>query len=73
MPQITAELTDEELLILTTLAQKRGINANEVLKQAIMTEKLLDDNVAPTDKVIVRKSANTGVELQFSGQVAALG
>jgi hypothetical protein len=68
MPEITAELSDEELLALTTLANKRGVTANDVLKQAIMTERVLDQNVDPSDKVIVKKSANSAVELVFSGQ-----
>ena len=65
MPQISADLTDDELRALASLAEKRGINANEVLKQAIQTERLLDENVAPSDKVIVQKSSNTGIDLQF--------
>jgi hypothetical protein len=65
MPEISAELSAEDIAALTTLAAKRGVSANTVLQQAIATEKLLDQNVSPNDKVIIKKSDNAGIELVF--------
>ncbi|HEY1752537.1 MAG TPA: hypothetical protein VGG29_14860 [Caulobacteraceae bacterium] len=52
---VQAELTPQVFEMLKELAQRRGLDANTVLQQAITTEKLLSDNVGVNDEVLIRK------------------
>ena len=50
---------------LKDLANRRGIDANAVLQQAIATEKLLADNVGPGDDLLIKKTDNTYSKVIF--------
>jgi hypothetical protein len=66
MPQVQAQISDEDLSSLLELARRRGVDANTVLRQAIRTAKLISDNVGPKDDLIVKHSDNTISTFQFS-------
>jgi hypothetical protein len=59
----TVELNSDDLLKLSELAGRRGIDANTVLKQAIATEKLISDNVNKGDKLLIRKADDSYKEI----------
>lgn len=63
--KIEAELSRENFEALKELAQKRGLDANTVLQQAISTEKLIADNVGPKDELLI-KSGNQFSKVLFS-------
>jgi hypothetical protein len=66
MPQIQAELSDEDLAKLTELARQRGVDANTVLQQAISTEKLIADDVQAGDDLLIKKRDNSFAKVDFS-------
>lgn len=66
MPQIQAELSNEDLAKLTELASLRGVDANTVLQQAISTEKLIADNVGEGDDLLIKKGDNSFAKIEFS-------
>lgn len=66
MPDIQAELTDENLKTLLQLAKERGVDANTVLQQAISTEKLIADNVKPGDDLLIKRRDNSMAKITFS-------
>jgi|KBSMisStandDraft_5_1062788.scaffolds.fasta_scaffold3021774_1 hypothetical protein len=66
MPDIQAQISDEDYAKLIELAEKRGVDANTVLQQAISTEKLISDNVKPGDDLIIKKSDNSFAKVNFS-------
>lgn len=49
------DLSDEDLARLADLAKRRGVSANTVIQQALATEKLIADNVEPTDELLIKK------------------
>lgn len=53
--QIQAEVTPEQFAALKELANRRGVDANTVLQQAITTEKLIADNVTKGDELLIKK------------------
>ena len=53
--KVEAELSLADFETLKELAQKRGLNANTVLQQAIATEKLISENVGPNDELLIKK------------------
>ena len=65
MPEISANLTDEELKTLLDLAQQRGVDANTVLKQAIATEALISRNVGKQDDLLIRKPDDSLSKIVF--------
>lgn len=65
MNEVTAQLTDEQLDTLKTLAAQRGLSANTVLQQAIATEGLLAANVGKNDVLQIKKPDNTVSEVVF--------
>ena len=65
---VSAQLSKESLDALTALAALRGLDANTVLAQAISTEKLLSDNVAPGDEVLIRKGNNNFSKVVFGSK-----
>ena len=65
MPEIKANLSDEQLAILLDLAEKRGVDANTVLQQAIGTEHLISQNVGDKDELIVKKQDNSVAKFEF--------
>ena len=52
---ITAELSEQALRTLEELAKKRGVSANTVLEQAIVTEKFLSDKQDAENKVLIER------------------
>jgi hypothetical protein len=68
MPKIQAELTDEQLRILTELARQRGVDANTVLQQAISTEDLLARNVGDGDDVIIKRKDKSLAKVVFDNR-----
>lgn len=54
MPEIIANISEDNMRILRELAEKRGLDANTVLQQAIQTEDLLSRNVGPKDEVLIK-------------------
>lgn len=65
MPQVTANLTDEQYNSLVEIARQRGLDANTVLQQAISTEKLISDNVSPADDLLIKRPDNTVTKVVF--------
>jgi hypothetical protein len=65
MPSVQAQLTEEDVRTLMELAAKRGVDANTILQQAITTEKLIADNVGPKDDLLIRRSDNSFVRVEF--------
>lgn len=65
MPEIKANLSDEQLAVLLSLAEKRGVDANTVLQQAIDTENLIAQNVGKDDQLILRKQDKTTYKMTF--------
>ncbi len=63
--QIQAQVTPDQFQALKDLADRRGVDANTVLQQAITTAKLIDDNVAPGDDLLIRKKDNTFSKILF--------
>lgn len=55
MAEYKVDLTDEQVKALQELAQRRGLKLNEVLQQAISTEKLIADNVEEGDDLLIKK------------------
>jgi predicted S18 family serine protease len=55
MPEYKVDLTDEQVQALQELARRRGLKMNEVLQQAISTEKLIADNVEEGDDLLIKK------------------
>jgi hypothetical protein len=55
MPEYKVDLTDEQVKALQDLARRRGLKMNEVLQQAISTEKLIADNVEDGDDLLIKK------------------
>lgn len=55
MPEIKANLTEDQLKILLDLAEKRGLDANTVLQQAITTEHLISQNVGSHDELLIKR------------------
>jgi hypothetical protein len=55
MPEYKVDLTDDQVRALQELAQRRGLKMNEVLQQAISTEKLIADNVEEGDDLLIKK------------------
>ena len=66
MPQVTADLTDEQYQALLDIASKRGVDANTALQQAISTEKLIADNVNPSDDLLIKRSDNQVTKINFA-------
>jgi hypothetical protein len=63
--KVQAELPVDLFNALKELAIRRGVSANTIVQQAIRTEKLLADNVAPDDKVLITKKNNTVQQILF--------
>ena len=63
---VEAELSPDTYEALKNLAEKRGLNANTVIQQAINTEKLLSDNVGLNDELLIKKADNTYSKVRFS-------
>jgi hypothetical protein len=55
MAEYKVDLTDEQVKALQELAARRGLKMNEVLQQAISTEKLIADNVGEGDDLLIKK------------------
>jgi predicted transcriptional regulator len=55
MPEYKVDLSDEVVKALRELAARRGLKMNEVLQQAISTEKLIADNVDEGDDLLIKK------------------
>jgi hypothetical protein len=53
--KVEAEISQANFEALKDLAQKRGLDANTVLQQAIATEKLISDNVGPDDELLIKR------------------
>jgi hypothetical protein len=68
MPQVQANLTDEDMKNLLEIAARRGVSANTVLQQAIATEKLISDNVKVGDDLIIKRPDNTVSKFVFGGK-----
>jgi uncharacterized protein YpuA (DUF1002 family) len=66
MPEVQAQISEEDLKTLLELAEKRGVDANTVLQQAISTEKLISDNVGPNDDLLIKRSDNSVSKIEFS-------
>ena len=66
MPQVTANLTDQQYNDLVEIARERGLDANTVLQQAIATEKLISQNVSPEDDLVIRRPNKTETKFEFS-------
>lgn len=64
--KVSADLTPELLRDLKELAVRRGLSANQVLQQAISTEKLFADSVGKGDKVLIHRPNNTTQQVLFS-------
>jgi predicted transcriptional regulator len=54
MAQYNIELSDEDVARITELAKKRGVSASTIIQQAVSTEKLIADNVAPNDDLLIK-------------------
>ena len=63
--QIQAQVTTDQLEALKDLANRRGVDANTVLQQAITTEKLLADNIEPGEDLLIKKNDNTYSKVIF--------
>ncbi|KMO12301.1 hypothetical protein SQ03_24680 [Methylobacterium platani JCM 14648] len=61
-----AELPKSTFDALKELAERRGVDANTVLQQAIETEKLLSDHVGVDDKVLIERPNKTYARVIFS-------
>jgi predicted transcriptional regulator len=55
MAEYKVDLTDDQVRALQELARRRGLKMNEVLQQAISTEKLIADNVEDGDDLLIKK------------------
>jgi predicted transcriptional regulator len=55
MAEYKVDLSDEVVRALQELAARRGLKMNEVLQQAISTEKLIADNVDEGDDLLIKK------------------
>lgn len=55
MAEYKVDLSDEVVKALQELAARRGLKMNEVLQQAITTEKLIADNVDEGDDLLIKK------------------
>ncbi|MGZ8287134.1 MAG: hypothetical protein ACXW27_01680 [Allosphingosinicella sp.] len=55
MAEYKVDLSDEVVRALRELAARRGLKMNEVLQQAISTEKLIADNVDEGDDLLIKK------------------
>ena len=55
MAEYKVDLTEEQVKALQELARRRGLKMNEVLQQAISTEKLIADNVEEGDDLLIKK------------------
>jgi hypothetical protein len=55
MAEYKVDLTDEQIRALQDLAKRRGVKMNEVIQQAISTEKLIADNVDEGDDLLIKK------------------
>ncbi len=66
MPSFSVDLTDSQVQILLKLAEKRGVDPEKVLQQAIDTEGLLADNVGKGDDLLIRKSDQTFAKVGFA-------
>lgn len=51
--KVTVNLPEEIVEAVRYLAAKRGVSRTEVLRQAISTEKFLDDSVSKGDSVVL--------------------
>lgn len=56
---VTVELSPELLKAIGVMAKQRGVDANTVLQQAIVTEKFLDNEIRAGGKVLVEKPDRT--------------
>jgi predicted DNA binding CopG/RHH family protein len=66
LQQVTARLSDDDIETLTFLASARGLTANEVLRQAIKTEKIISENIHKGDSLQIVKSNNTVLKFVLS-------
>ena len=67
MPDFTVSLSDDQVATLLDLAEKRNVDPNKIVQQAIDTEKLIAANVGSNDKLLIRKGDNSGdLQVNFS-------
>ena len=60
---VTVALNQQDLKSLSELAGRRGLDATQVLQQAIATEKLLSDNIDIGDKLLIKKQDDSFKEV----------
>jgi predicted transcriptional regulator len=65
MPQYTVELDEQHIKALQELATRRGMDANTIIQQAIVTEKLIADNVGKDDDLLIKKGDNSFQKIVF--------
>lgn len=66
MPSFKVDLTDEQVRNLLDLAEKRGVDANTIVQQAIGTETLLSENVGKSDDLLIRRSDQSFSKVNFA-------
>jgi len=66
MVTVTAELPQSMLDALVKLANKRGVNANTVIQQAVLNEIFLDEKVTQGGTVLVEDASRTLRKVKLS-------
>ena len=65
MAEYTIDLSEDVFQKIVALARLRGVDANEIIKQAIATEKLIADHVGMRDELLI-KSGDSFQALSFA-------
>lgn len=55
MAAVKVDLSDQDIANLKALTGRTGLDANTVIQQAIANAKLLSDNVADQDDLLIKK------------------